>query len=87
MYKNNNNGYTGGIGFCSKCNKPTYYIGDIPPEGFVPGLEPYCTCNNKKQVGGAIGWVCPKCGAGLSPFVTICPCSLSTDITFKSNTP
>lgn len=33
----------------------------------------YCYCN-KNEVPGIIGWVCPKCKEGLSPFVDRCPC-------------
>lgn len=69
-------GYNSGNGRCEKCGKPFVYVGDVPDGGFMEGLEPYCTCNLKKQTDGMYGWICPKCGAGLSPFTTICPCSM-----------
>ena len=69
-------GYKSGNGRCEKCGKPFVYVGDVPDGGFMEGLEPYCTCNVKKQTAGMYGWICPKCGAGLSPFTTICPCSM-----------
>ena len=69
-------GYNYGNGRCDKCGKPFVYVGDIPYGGFIEGLEPYCTCNLKKQTAGMYGWICPKCGAGLSPFTTICPCNM-----------
>ena len=28
-----------------------------------------------------IGWICPKCGAGLSPWATRCPCQDKWEIT------
>ncbi len=60
---------------CSKCGKPFIYVGDIPPMGFTIGLEPYCTCNIKPNPTPMHGWICSKCGASLSPFTAICPCS------------
>lgn len=68
------NGNVPGSGRCEKCGKPFLYVGDVPPGGFLDGSEPYCTCNSKKQTTGMLGWICPKCGAGISPFTNICPC-------------
>lgn len=28
----------------------------------------------KPQQFPSCGWICPVCGAGLSPFISICPC-------------
>lgn len=66
--------YTAHGTHCPKCYRPYIYIGDIPPNGFTEGFEPYCTCNVKKETSKNIGWICPVCGAGLSPFITVCPC-------------
>ena len=41
-----------------KCGKPYTYVGDIPPEGFQIGLEPYCTCGTE---------ICKKCGQRFIP--------------------
>lgn len=69
-------------GLCPKCGKPYIYVGDIPPEGFTKGLEPYCTCNENKYtlnkelndsfVFSNLGWVCPKCGKVFSPDIYEC---------------
>ena len=34
---------------------------------------------------GLMGWICPKCGRGLSPFTNYCPCSVNWEITFGTN--
>ena len=39
-------------------------------EKYVESLTPTKTTNPPKMV----GWVCPVCGRGLSPFTTMCPC-------------
>jgi hypothetical protein len=65
-------------GICKTCLKPFIYVGDTPENGWYPGTEPYCTCGGKKeepkQYFGQVGWICPVCGMGLSPFTTSCPC-------------
>ena len=30
---------------------------------------------NKAPVMPVYGWLCPKCGAGVAPHVTVCPCT------------
>jgi hypothetical protein len=34
--------------------------------------------NVKKTTSCMAGWICPVCGAGLSPFTTKCPCNMPT---------
>lgn len=65
------NDYTNtGSGFCPKCHKPYFYVGDI-----LPGTSPVCICGQIVDIPkGMVGWICPVCGAGLSPYTTICPC-------------
>jgi len=31
-----------------------------------------------------VGWVCPVCGSGVAPYVTICPCTFQ-GVTISSN--
>jgi hypothetical protein len=67
-------------GRCPKCGKPYIYVGDVPPEGFINGQEPYCTCNENKFYGDLSntfhfnnqGWTCPKCGKVFSPSIIEC---------------
>jgi rubredoxin len=35
---------------------------------------------------GMTGWICPKCGRGVSPFTDVCPCQgYFNTITYSSN--
>ena len=34
-----------------------------------------------EQTPKMIGWICPVCGRGLSPFTTVCPCKNKWEIT------
>lgn len=51
--------------------------------GKHPGLplegtgDKYCRCSSffKSKQSEPIGWICPKCGGGVSPFTTVCPCA------------
>lgn len=29
---------------CKDCNKPRFWVGDTPEEGWMRGYEPFCTC-------------------------------------------
>ena len=54
---------------CEKCGKPFYDTGEST------AIQEICTCWKDS---GITGWICPVCGAGLSPFTTICPCTQTT---------
>ena len=34
---------------------------------------------------GLMGWICPKCGRGLSPYTNCCPCSIEFEIKYDTN--
>lgn len=35
---------------------------------------------------GIIGWICPVCGRGLSPYTSSCPCAVKWEITCETGT-
>ena len=37
--------------------------------------------NEPNKPGGMVGWTCPVCGRGLSPFTTVCPCKDKWEVT------
>ena len=54
---------------CTNCSyKSVLHIGDINSTGFV-SLE----SEPDKKPGGLYGWICPKCGAVMSPYEPFCP--------------
>ena len=63
---------------CVFCGKPEY------PGPEYTNLSPkyYGTCHRVKP-SGMLGWICPVCGRGVSPFSSVCPCNIKYEITFK----
>ena len=53
---------------CPKCLRPYW------DEGKSTGLTPICECNKTE---GILGWICPICNKGVSPYATSCPCSFN----------
>ena len=50
--------------------------------------DPYaCEACKPETLGGLYGWICPKCGAVMSPYQKFCvKCSGSFDLTWTANT-
>lgn len=67
----------GGNYHCTNCG---HVINDLV-------LKP-STCDMPMPQGfGQQGWVCPVCGAGLAPWVSVCPCMIKElKITYGTNT-
>lgn len=56
----------------------------LTPEDNEPNI---CEAHKPKSEGGIYGWICPKCGAVMSPYQEFCvKCSGSFDFTWTANT-
>ena len=70
---------------CPNCGKPYYRIWPYP-YSYDPGV---CECGQKDEPIGhysLMGWICPVCGRGNSPFSSACPCVPNVKITTSSAT-
>ena len=54
--------------------KPSKYTGTITTE-HTERSDSHTISSPK--TGGLIGWICPICWRGVSPFTTVCPCKTS----------
>lgn len=59
---------------CEKCFRPFIDLGQ--------SSAPVKTCECKKNI--LIGWECPVCHSGVSPYTKICPCNLRITKTSSS---
>ena len=51
-----------------------------------PECNHTCGYTGEENVGGLYGWICPKCGAVMSPFTTCCPNCTKRNFEITCNT-
>lgn len=70
------------MSYCARCGK---YFSDTRPSDYCPDCEATeaIKVNLKAtyvEMEPQVGWICPVCGRGLSPWTNCCPCKVSSEI-------
>lgn len=70
------------MSYCAKCGK--YFSitkqSDYCPECEVAEIQKADLKTTYTKLDSQVGWICPICGRGLSPYTNCCPCKVSSEI-------
>lgn len=68
---------------CNGCGRETYWMFWMGPDNEMRCSDCY---RRMTEEAGPVGWVCPICGRGVSPYTQVCDCTPSYTIRVEGGT-